>query len=83
MVTVRTVTTRQEQKAFLDFPLDLYKGNPYYIPPLYGDEKKMFRKDYVYNASCDSVFFLAYRDGKPCRACRVFSNSSAEMTFCW
>lgn len=65
MLTVRTVTTKHEQKAFLDFPLDLYKGNPYYIPPLYGDEKKMFRKDYVYNASCDSVFFMAYQDGKP------------------
>ena len=65
MVTVRTVITKQEQKAFLNFPLDLYSGNPYYIPPLYSDEKKMFRKDYVYNASCDSVFFLAYRDGKP------------------
>ena len=28
------------------------------------DEKKIFQKDYVYNASCDSVFFNAYKDGK-------------------
>ena len=27
------------------------------------DEKKIFRKDYVYNTSCDSIFFNAYKDG--------------------
>ena len=64
MVEIKQVSTRREQKDFLQFPLDLYKGNPYYIPPLYMDEKKIFRKDYVYNASCDSVFFNAYKDGK-------------------
>lgn len=64
MVEIKQVCTKQQQKDFLQFPLDLYKGNPYYIPPLYMDEKKIFRKDYVYNASCDSVFFNAYKDGK-------------------
>ena len=56
--------TGKQRKEFLNFPLDLYKGNPYYIPPMYMDEKKIFRKDYVYNGSCDSVFFNAYKDGK-------------------
>jgi len=64
MITVKEVKTRREQKEFLDFPLDLYKGCPHYIPPMYMDEKKVFRKDYVYNSSCDSVFFNAYLDGK-------------------
>ena len=63
MIEVKQVTTRREQRAFLNFPLDLYKGNPYFIPPLYLDEKKIFRKDYVYNGSCDSAFFIAYKDG--------------------
>ena len=63
MITVKQVSTRKEQKEFLNFPLDLYKGNPYYIPPMYMDEKKIFRKDYVYAKSCDSVFFNAYKDG--------------------
>lgn len=64
MVEIKQVCSKQQQKDFLQFPLDLYKGNPYYIPPLYMDEKKIFQKDYVYNASCDSVFFNAYKDGK-------------------
>ena len=64
MIEVSEVKTRKQRKEFLNFPLDLYKGNPYYIPPMYMDEKKIFRKDYVYNTSCDSVFFNAYKDGK-------------------
>ena len=63
MITVKEVKSKKEQKEFLNFPLDLYEGNPYYIPPMYMDEKKIFRKDYVYNTSCDSVFFNAYKDG--------------------
>ena len=64
MITVEEVKTGKQRREFLSFPLDLYKGNPYYIPPMYMDEKKIFRKDYVYNSSCDSVFFNAYKDGK-------------------
>ena len=63
MIEVKEVTNKKEQKAFLNFPLDLYKGNMNYVPALYMDEKKIFRKDYVYNTSCDSVFFNAYKDG--------------------
>jgi len=63
MVEVKQVTTKQQQKEFLDFLLDLYEGNPNFVPPLYMDEKKIFRADYVYNSSCDSVFFNAYKDG--------------------
>ncbi len=64
MVTVKEVRTKAEQKAFLDFPLDMYHGNPYFVPPLYGDEKKMFRKDYVYYDTSEAVYYLAYRDGE-------------------
>jgi hypothetical protein len=64
VITVTEVQTKKQQKEFLDFPLKLYKGNPYYTPPLYMDEKKIFRKDFVYNDMCESVHFNAYKDGK-------------------
>lgn len=64
MITVKEVTTKKMQKEFLDFPLKLYKGNPYFVPPLYSDEKKIFRKDYVYADTCKAVYFNAYEDGK-------------------
>ena len=63
MITVKPVVTKKEQKAFLEFPLRLYAGNPCFVPPLYMDEKKIFRSDYVYNDCCDSVCFLAWKDG--------------------
>ena len=63
MITVKQVETKKEQKQFLDFPLDLYAGNKNFVPPLYMDERKMFRSDYVYSDCCDFVNFLAYKDG--------------------
>ena len=63
MIEIKQVTTRRERKAFLEFPLDLYAGNPCFVPPLYMDERKIFRKDYVYNDCCRSVCFLAWKDG--------------------
>ena len=65
MIEVKEVSTRKEQRQFLNFALDLYKGNPYFVPPLYADEKKMFGKDYVYNGSCHWTCFMAYKDGVP------------------
>ncbi len=64
MVTVREVKTKAEQKAFLNFPLSLYRGNPNFVPPLYGDEKKLFSKNFIYNDTCETGYWLAYRDGK-------------------
>ena len=64
MVTVEAVRTAKQQKAFLEFPLKLYKGNPNFVPPLYGDEKKLFRKDFVYRDTCETGYWLAYRDGR-------------------
>ena len=63
MIVVREVKTGRERREFLNFALDLYEGNPYFVPPLYADERKMFRKDYVYRDSCEYVFFNAYKDG--------------------
>lgn len=63
MITVREVKTKKEQKEFLNFPLKMYQDNPYFVPPLYMDEKKIFSKNYVYQDQCDAVFFNAY-DGK-------------------
>jgi hypothetical protein len=65
MIEVREVKTKKEQKQFLNFALDLYKGNPYFVPPLYADERKMFGKDYVYKSSCEWTYFVAYKDGVP------------------
>ncbi len=63
MITIKEVKTAKEQKQFIDFPLRLYRNNPYFVPPLYGDERAMFKKDFIYNDCCDIISFLAY-DGE-------------------
>lgn len=37
-VTVKTVESRKDLRAFVKFPLKLYKGCPYYVPGIYIDE---------------------------------------------
>lgn len=64
MIEIKQVVTKRQRKDFLDFPLRLYKGNPFYTPPLYMDEKKIFKKNFVYHDICEAVYFNAYKDGR-------------------
>lgn len=89
MIEVKEVFTKRQQKDFLNFPLDLYKGSPYFVPPLYSDEKKMFRNDYVYNSSCEWTCFVAYKDSKPAGRIQAIiqkdanaKNSEKRCRFC-
>lgn len=63
MVTVSEVKTKKDVKEFIEFPLRLYKGSREFVPPLYGDEKKLIRMGGKPKIA-ESVFFLAKRDGK-------------------
>ncbi len=64
MVEVREIKTKKEQREFLNFPLRLYRGNKNFAPPLWLDEKKIFRSDYVYYDVCEAVYYGAWRDGR-------------------
>ena len=63
MLTVKEVVTARDIKEFIEFPLRLYKSCPYFVPPLYGDEKKLLKSGGNSDIA-DSVFFLAIKDGK-------------------
>ena len=63
MVNVREVKTKRDIKEFIEFPLRLYRGCDNFVPPLYGDEKKMILAGGKPDIA-ESVFFLAERDGE-------------------
>lgn len=67
MVEIRQIKpTRGNLKKFVEFQIKLYKGNPYFIPPLVSDE--IATLDSKVNPAfdhCESAYFMAYRDGKP------------------
>lgn len=64
-VTIKVVENRRELKTFVQFPLDLYKDCPYYVPGITMDEMNTLdpRKNPMGKYS-DSRMFLAYKDGK-------------------
>ncbi|NCA67694.1 MAG: N-acetyltransferase [Clostridia bacterium] len=64
MIEVRPVRSGKEKKQFLEFPLELYKGNEYFVPALYNDEKKIFNKNYFYYETARAEYFLAYNGSK-------------------
>jgi len=64
MTEIKAVTTKKEQREFVNFPLRLYKNCEYFVPPLYGDEMKMFKKSYMYLDQARFICFNAYKDGK-------------------
>ncbi len=58
--------TYKELKKFSEFSTKLYKDSPYYVPALLMDDISTFdpKKNPAYEF-CESVLFMAYRDGKP------------------
>lgn len=64
MVVIERVQTKKQRRAFLQFPLKLFEDNPYFVPPLYMEEKKIFTRDFTYGDICEVAHFLAYRDEK-------------------
>ena len=64
MLEIVRVETKKQRKEFVEYPLRLYKNNEFFVPPLYGDEMKIFTAKNVYAKTCKSAFWLALRDGK-------------------
>ena len=63
MVTVREVRTGRDIREFIELPLRMYKGCPWFVPPLYRDEKKLLKSG-GNTESAEALFLLAERDGK-------------------
>ncbi len=81
MITIKQVKTRKMRHQFVSFPLELYKGNPYFVPPLYGDEMKVFSKRNAYYKTSISSFFLAFDGDKVVgRISGIIQNQSNQKT---
>jgi GNAT superfamily N-acetyltransferase len=64
-VEIRLVETRRELKTFIKFPFEIYKGDPYWVPPLIMDDLDTFSptKNPAFEHA-EAKLFLAYKDGK-------------------
>lgn len=64
MLEIREVATKKDIREFLELPNRLYKDCAYYVPPFFSDEKKIFTNKRAKDGSAESIFFIAYDDGK-------------------
>lgn len=64
-VVIHKVNSKDDLMKFIQFGIDLYEGNEFFVPPLFYDERATLRVDK--NPAfehCDAIYFLAYRDGE-------------------
>lgn len=64
-LVIKQASSKKEIKAFIDFPHELYKGDPNYVPELYMAQKEMFdKKKYPFYEIGEVHCFLAYSKDK-------------------
>jgi len=79
-LTIEEVTTYRQLDLFIKFPFSLYKGNPYWVPPLLMDEKNTldWKKNPAFEVA-QARYWLAYKDGKVVgRIAGIYINKSNE-----
>ena len=81
MLEIKEVHTAKEFKLFMEFPYQMYRDNPYWVPTLRIDEKNCLNPKK--NPACEHAqrkLFLAYRDGKLAgRTAAVFPERYEEI----
>jgi hypothetical protein len=64
---IRSVSTRRQKKQFLQFPWELYRGDPLWIPPLRGHQREMVGyKPHPFYRFNQAQTFLACRGDTVC-----------------
>ncbi|HTS00594.1 MAG TPA: GNAT family N-acetyltransferase [Bacteroidota bacterium] len=64
-VTVRPVASKSDEKKFIKFQWVPYRGNPYWVPPMLMDRRKLIdRKGNPFYKHASMELFLAERDGE-------------------
>ena len=65
MIAIKEVTSKKEIKDFILFSFELFKDNPYWVPPLISEEMETFDKNKNPNLkNCDLKLFLAYQENR-------------------
>lgn len=65
MIRIRKVENEKERMEFIKFPWEIYKGNPYWVPPLIFDVRKNLDPNKnPFFKHAEVQLFLAEKDGK-------------------
>lgn len=64
-IEIKHVTSKKDLNTFLKFPWEIYKDDPYWVPPLLMEKKEILDKKknpFFNNAEID--LYMAYKDGE-------------------
>lgn len=64
MIQIKEITS-QELEAFVNFPFELYKKDPYWVGELKSETRKLLREDHPFWQQATRRLFMAFEDGKP------------------
>ena len=81
-IEIRKIDTKGGLKKFVKWGIDLYKGNDCFVPPLVMDDvNTLDPKNNPAFDFCESIYFMAYDDGKPVgRIAGIINNVVNEKT---
>ena len=64
MIEVKEAKSAKEMKQFVDLPFEVYKNNPYWVPPIKKDDLASFDSKNDIFKTVDAKFFLAYKNNQ-------------------
>lgn len=77
MIRIRKVENEKERMEFIKFPWEIYKGNPYWVPPLIFDVRKNLDPNKnPFFKHAEVQLFLAEKDGKIAGRIAAIKNDS-------
>ena len=80
-VFVHPITSDDDHlHQYVQFGIDLYRNNPYYVPPLVFDEIATLSPDKNPASDfCESQSFMAFRNGEPVGTiCLLYTSDAAD-----
>lgn len=66
LISVQPIESRRNREAFIRFPWKIYADNPYWVPPILTDRRKLIdRERHPFYQHAEAEFFLARMNGDP------------------
>jgi GNAT superfamily N-acetyltransferase len=79
-IHIHQIAKKEDYAKFVQFGIDLYEGNNYFVPPLFSDERDTLnRSKNPAFEHCDAAFFLAYKKEKIVGRIGVIVNHKANQ----
>ena len=78
-IDIKQVVTKKDLMDFIKFPMDLYRNNPNYVPPLINEEKNIWNpKENPALKYSEAKQFLAFKNNKIAGRIAVLINKKEE-----